>query len=197
MSLVKVATKYLLKYNYKKVNSKHVYDIIEKFPAVSVNELIRIFFKDKHTFHDSYTDTPKLSDFPKPNIKVTKSKNKIVIQLDSFVGIFVNTNYKKKYIDTCQSVLKDTDHSKTLVIDLRNDQGGSDKVMFEALRGIGKWKPGLVLVGKKTASAGEMITNSRNKVVTAGALSIAKNIVLSDGSFLSIRTLYYTRRIYL
>lgn len=189
------AAKYLLKYFYKKVNKDAVYDIIDKYPDISIQELIRIFFNDKHTYYDPNTSIPKLSDFPKPHVQVSETPRRIIIRMDSFVGIYTGTKYETEYIKKVQDALHNWKKTnKKLIIDLRNNQGGNEKVMIKALRGISR--NGIVIVGKNTASAGEILgailiydySFKRAGPRTAGALSLTKNIVLSDGSFLSVRT---------
>ena len=190
----KEAAKYLLKYYYKKVNKDEVYKIINEYPNIQIQELIRIFFKDKHTYYDPNTSKPKLSDFPKPYVQVTETPRKLIIRIDSFVGIYTGTKYEKEYVKKVQDALHyNGDKKKNLVIDLRNNQGGNEKVMIKALKGVGR--NGTVVVGKNTASAGEILAAiliydhgfKRVGPQTSGALSLTKNIVLSDGSFLSVR----------
>src|SRR5271166_3510262 len=177
------AAKYLLKYFYKKVNKDAVYNIIDKYPDISIQELIRIFFNDKHTYYDPNTTKPKLSDFPKPFILITETSRRVIIRMDSFVGIYTGTKYEAEYIKKVQDAIRNKDKKKNLVIDLRNNRGGNEKVMIRALRGIGR--NGTVIVGKNTASAGEIIAAiliydhgfKRIGGQTAGALSLTKNIV--------------------
>ena len=203
--LLKEATRYLLKYSYNRhnVDSKEVWDIVRKHPTASINELIRIFFQDKHTFHDPDTTPMTIDRFPKPWVRIKKTQAKIIVELGPFVGLFRDTVYQHRYENKTQHVISHPERyakKKWLVIDLRQNDGGDEKIMYEALKGIEKWihiPNKVVRVGAQTASAGEMVAawliydlgfKRGTGPKTAGMLSVAKNVVLCDGSFLSIRT---------
>jgi C-terminal processing protease CtpA/Prc len=145
---------------------------------------------------------------PKPWVEVDETKKKLTIKLGPFVGAFIGTKYEKKYVDDVQHALRQSHpesgsaplRNRQLVIDLRHNGGGSERVMLKALRGIEKWGRGTVLVGPHTASAGEMVAAAliydykfkRKGGRTAGMLSHMKNIILKDGSFLGVTAGHYT-----
>lgn len=202
-SILQEAAEYLQKYFYKDTepwNGKTVDDVIHEYPDMSVAELIRIFFQDKHTFHDPRTTEEAESSFTKPWTEVYENKESITIRLGPFTGKFEGSLYEEQYISMVQKVIQRHVHKKQLIVDLRYNGGGNQNIMFKALKGIELWEPGIVLVGENTASAGEMIAAylihdlgfKREGPRTAGMLSYMKNIILSDGSFLGITTSHYT-----
>lgn len=202
-STLQEAARYLKKYFYKspsKWKGKSVDDIVAEYPDMSVAELIRIFFKDKHTLHDPRPLKEVKKEFPKPWVEVDETKKTLTLRLGPFVGYFIDSKWEKEYIAKCQEALKRPREGRELVVDLRYDGGGSDKVMLRALRGISAWGKGTVLVSRNTASAGEMVAATliydykfrRKGPRTAGMLSHMKNIILKDGSFLGVTTGHYT-----
>jgi hypothetical protein len=202
-STLQEAARYLKKYFYKKPRKwgkKSVDDIVAEYPTMSVAELIRIFFKDKHTVHDPRPLKEAVSKFEKPWVEVVDTKKTLTLRMGPFIGHFIGTKYEKKYIETCQTALKQPREGRELVVDLRYNGGGSDRVMLRALHGIEAWGRGTVLVSKNTASAGEMVAATlihdykfkRKGPRTAGMLSHMKNIILKDGSFLGVTTGPYT-----
>lgn len=210
-SILKDAARYLKKYFYKrprKWKGKSVDDIVNEYPDMSVAELIRIFFKDKHTLHDPRSLKEVKKEFPKPWVEIDETKKILTIRLGPFVGYFIGSKWEKEYIAKCQEALKRPREGRELVVDLSHNGGGSDKVMLRALRGIEAWGRGTVIVSRHTGSAGEMVAATliydykfhRKGPRTAGRLShmIRKmpaffdNIILKDGSFLGVTTGHYT-----
>lgn len=173
---------------------------VSAHPDMSVAELIRMFYKDPHTYHDPRTQTEAKKHFPKPWVEVTETKRKLTIKMGPFVGIFTGTRYQEAYEGRIRAALAQPPAGRKLVIDLTGNRGGNEKVMLKALKGIELWGKGTVLVSRNTASAGEMLAAvlkydhgfTRKGPRTAGLLSKMKNIILTDGSFLGVTTGYYT-----
>lgn len=205
MSLLREAVAALRKYFYKPIPPRGSANaperLIKEFPDMSVAELLRIYAKDKHTYHDART-TAKLP--PASHVawaKVINGPRVRTVVLGPFHAAYTGTGAEKKYVAAVQRGIA-FDEKKHLVIDLRRNIGGSDVVMLKALKGVEKWPKARVTVrvGPLTASAGEMVAATlvhdygfaRAGPRTAGMMTECKNLILSDGSFLNVATGLYT-----
>lgn len=198
----------LLKYFYRRVSKTRVNAWVSAHPEAAPHELINDFFAETHTFYfvedAPFTMAIAMEQGLKPTVPtVTETSAEVIITLGSFVGIFIGSPVEAEYISAAQRGIALWRTGKTLVINVENNDGGSDKVMRKAVRGARRWARGVVRVSGQTASAAEMLAADLHYDVgfkllfangarcTRGALSYCKNMPLVGG-FLGITSAHYT-----
>lgn len=183
---------------------------ITDMPNLPLNEWLRRVVPHPHVFWQSKKDFTQGNKSLKSNLSLrpyVKSRirgTEVILELSPFVGIFgrkySGPKYEKQYIGAARKVIHNVIPGHTLVVDLRKNNGGDDKVMRRAISGVQKWPAGKVLVSGKTFSAGEMIAadliydHGFKKVgpPTGGGLTKTRNLILSDGSFFMYPISMYT-----